>query len=110
MVYILDANVLQEGDVNPFTRQPHTPQYKKILEARKKLPVYAQMEEFYKMVRIMLHLFMNNTDGFYSTMRIRLLSWLARQDPERPHSEYLTTLSPVRDSLKCQDTAVCVLL
>ncbi|KAI0804502.1 P-loop containing nucleoside triphosphate hydrolase protein [Irpex lacteus] len=38
-----------EGDVNPFTRQPHTPQYKKILEARKKLPVYAQMEEFYKM-------------------------------------------------------------
>ncbi|KAI0804490.1 P-loop containing nucleoside triphosphate hydrolase protein [Irpex lacteus] len=38
-----------EGDVNPFTRQPHTPQYKKILEVRKKLPVYAQMEEFYKM-------------------------------------------------------------
>ncbi|KZV63050.1 pre-mRNA-splicing factor ATP-dependent RNA helicase PRP43 [Peniophora sp. CONT] len=38
-----------EGDVNPFTKQPHTPQYKKILEARKKLPVYAQMDEFYKM-------------------------------------------------------------
>ncbi|VDB91705.1 unnamed protein product [Peniophora sp. CBMAI 1063] len=38
-----------EGDVNPFTKQPHTPQYKKILEARQKLPVYAQMDEFYKM-------------------------------------------------------------
>ncbi|KAH0835658.1 P-loop containing nucleoside triphosphate hydrolase protein [Lanmaoa asiatica] len=38
-----------EHDVNPFTRVPHTPQYKKILEARKKLPVYAQMDGFYKM-------------------------------------------------------------
>ncbi|PCH34705.1 nucleoside triphosphate hydrolase protein [Wolfiporia cocos MD-104 SS10] len=38
-----------EGDVNPFTKQSHTPQYKKILEMRKKLPVYAQMDEFLKM-------------------------------------------------------------
>ncbi|KAF8552315.1 P-loop containing nucleoside triphosphate hydrolase protein [Imleria badia] len=38
-----------EHDVNPFTNLPHTPQYKKILETRKKLPVYAQMDEFYKM-------------------------------------------------------------
>ncbi|EPQ53153.1 P-loop containing nucleoside triphosphate hydrolase protein [Gloeophyllum trabeum ATCC 11539] len=37
-----------ESDVNPFTMQPHTPQYKKILEARKKLPVYSQMDEFFK--------------------------------------------------------------
>ena len=44
----------QEGDVNPFTKLPHTLQYKKILVARKKLPVYAQMEEFYKMVRYFL--------------------------------------------------------
>ena len=36
--------------MNPFTKEPHTAQYKKILEARKKLPVYAQMDEFYKMV------------------------------------------------------------
>ncbi len=64
MVCILDANILQEGDVNPFTRQPHTPQYKKILEARKKLPVYAQMEEFYKMVRIMINHFKSDTDRF----------------------------------------------
>ncbi|KAG1740942.1 P-loop containing nucleoside triphosphate hydrolase protein [Suillus lakei] len=37
-----------EHDLNPFTKQPHTAQYKKILEARKKLPVFAQMTEFYK--------------------------------------------------------------
>ncbi|KAH9019755.1 P-loop containing nucleoside triphosphate hydrolase protein [Lactarius hengduanensis] len=39
-----------EGNENPFTRLPHSPQYRKILEARKKLPVFAQMDEFYKMV------------------------------------------------------------
>ncbi|KAF9242809.1 P-loop containing nucleoside triphosphate hydrolase protein [Melanogaster broomeanus] len=38
-----------EHDINPFTKTPHTPQYKKILEARKKLPVYAQMDQFYDM-------------------------------------------------------------
>jgi len=43
----------QDGDVNPFNKQPHTAQYKKILEARKKLPVYAQMTEFYEMVSIL---------------------------------------------------------
>jgi pre-mRNA-splicing factor ATP-dependent RNA helicase DHX15/PRP43 len=32
--------------VNPFTKKPHTAQYRKILEARKKLPVFAQMDEF----------------------------------------------------------------
>ncbi|KAG1883757.1 P-loop containing nucleoside triphosphate hydrolase protein [Suillus subluteus] len=37
-----------EHDLNPFTKQPHTAQYKKILEARKKLPVFVQMTEFYK--------------------------------------------------------------
>ena len=39
--------------MNPFNKQPHTVQYKKILEARKKLPVYAQMAEFYEMVSIL---------------------------------------------------------
>ncbi|KAI0259164.1 P-loop containing nucleoside triphosphate hydrolase protein [Gloeopeniophorella convolvens] len=38
-----------EGKENPFTRLPHSPQYFKILQTRKKLPVYAQMEDFYKM-------------------------------------------------------------
>jgi pre-mRNA-splicing factor ATP-dependent RNA helicase DHX15/PRP43 len=41
---------LQEGSENPFTRLPHSTQYFKILEARKKLPVFAQMLEFYEMV------------------------------------------------------------
>ena len=41
----------QEHDVNPFTKVPHTPQYKKLLDTRKKLPLYAQMDAFYKMVR-----------------------------------------------------------
>jgi pre-mRNA-splicing factor ATP-dependent RNA helicase DHX15/PRP43 len=41
---------VQEGNENPFTRLPHSAQYFKILEARKKLPVFAQMAEFYEMV------------------------------------------------------------
>lgn len=40
----------KDGDVNGFTKQPYTPQYKKILGMRKKLPVYAQMDEFFRMV------------------------------------------------------------
>jgi hypothetical protein len=42
----------QDGDVNPFTKQPHSAQYKKILALRRKLPVYAQMAEFYEMVSV----------------------------------------------------------
>lgn len=42
----------QDGNENPFTRLPHSPQYRKILEARKKLPVFAQMDEFYKIVSL----------------------------------------------------------
>ncbi|KAL0567041.1 DEAH-box ATP-dependent RNA helicase prp43, partial [Marasmius crinis-equi] len=38
-----------EHDTNPFTKKPHTAQYKKILEARKKLPVFGQMDEFLTM-------------------------------------------------------------
>jgi hypothetical protein len=50
-VYIFSSMMpLQEGKENPFTRLPHSPQYFKILEARKKLPVFTQMDEFYKMV------------------------------------------------------------
>ncbi|KAG2037846.1 P-loop containing nucleoside triphosphate hydrolase protein [Suillus americanus] len=37
-----------EHDINPFTNQPHTAQYRKILEGRKTLPVFAHMAEFYK--------------------------------------------------------------
>jgi len=40
----------QEGNENPFTRLPHSAEYFKILEARKKLPVFTQMSDFYEMV------------------------------------------------------------
>ncbi|KAL4061704.1 P-loop containing nucleoside triphosphate hydrolase protein [Scleroderma yunnanense] len=40
-----------EHEVNPFTKQPHTPQYRKVLEARRKLPVFSQMDEFFKMAK-----------------------------------------------------------
>ncbi|PFH46026.1 hypothetical protein AMATHDRAFT_8337 [Amanita thiersii Skay4041] len=38
-----------EHELNPFTKQPHTAQYRKILATRQKLPVFAQMDEFLKM-------------------------------------------------------------
>lgn len=41
-----------DHNLNPFTKVPHTAQYKKILEARKKLPVFAQMDEFLEVVRV----------------------------------------------------------
>ncbi|KAG8781941.1 DEAH-box ATP-dependent RNA helicase prp43 [Ceratobasidium sp. 428] len=44
------AKEILDGDMNPFTRQPYSEKFKKILEGRKKLPVFAQMEEFYKIV------------------------------------------------------------
>lgn len=38
---------LQDGDYNPFKGlAPFSPSYKKILEGRKKLPVYDKMDEF----------------------------------------------------------------
>jgi len=40
----------QDGDINPFTLRPFTATYKKILEGRKKLPVYERMHEFYELV------------------------------------------------------------
>jgi pre-mRNA-splicing factor ATP-dependent RNA helicase DHX15/PRP43 len=44
-----------DGDVNPFTKRPVSATYKKIMEARKKLPVYGHMDEFYEIVSA-LHL------------------------------------------------------
>ncbi|THH27268.1 hypothetical protein EUX98_g6929 [Antrodiella citrinella] len=44
------AQKVLDGDTNPFTKRPYTVQYRKILEARKKLPVYARMKEFFDMV------------------------------------------------------------
>ncbi|KAF9442115.1 DUF1605-domain-containing protein [Macrolepiota fuliginosa MF-IS2] len=36
----------QDHGINPFTKIPHTPQHRKILGKRRKLPVFAQMDEF----------------------------------------------------------------
>ncbi|CAE6514552.1 unnamed protein product [Rhizoctonia solani] len=47
-VYADKAQEIVNGQYNPFTRQLYSDRYKKILEGRKKLPVFAQMEEFYK--------------------------------------------------------------
>jgi pre-mRNA-splicing factor ATP-dependent RNA helicase DHX15/PRP43 len=44
--------VQKDGDVNPFTKEPHSAQYKKILESRKKLPVFNQMDEFMEVVSL----------------------------------------------------------
>lgn len=41
---------VQDSSLNPFTNKPHTPQYKKLLETRRKLPVFGQMDELLKMV------------------------------------------------------------
>ncbi|KAG8894315.1 DEAH-box ATP-dependent RNA helicase prp43, partial [Tulasnella sp. 417] len=38
---------IMDGEINPFTKKTLTPAYKKILEGRKKLPVFAQIQEFY---------------------------------------------------------------
>jgi pre-mRNA-splicing factor ATP-dependent RNA helicase DHX15/PRP43 len=40
------------GSVNPFTKQPVSPMYKKIMESRKKLPVYGYLKEFYRIVSV----------------------------------------------------------
>jgi hypothetical protein len=49
-LHLVFLTSLQDGNENPFTRLPHSSQYFKILEARKKLPVFSQMEEFYETV------------------------------------------------------------
>jgi hypothetical protein len=90
---------LQEGKENPFTRLPHSAQYLKILEARKKLPVFAQMAGFYEMVSPALSFVCEGAiesapgrswnQGHaslipkQSLLNIRLSSWLERQAPER---------------------------
>ncbi|KAK0190638.1 P-loop containing nucleoside triphosphate hydrolase protein [Armillaria mellea] len=45
----LQARKALEHELNPFTRQPHSAQYKNHLASRKKLPVYSQMDDFFKM-------------------------------------------------------------
>jgi pre-mRNA-splicing factor ATP-dependent RNA helicase DHX15/PRP43 len=41
---------VMNGNVNPFTKQPVSATYKRIMESRKKLPVYGYMQSFYSIV------------------------------------------------------------
>ncbi|CDZ98088.1 p-loop containing nucleoside triphosphate hydrolase protein [Phaffia rhodozyma] len=41
------ARRLMDGEINPFTKKSFSTSYQKILESRKKLPVYEKMEQFY---------------------------------------------------------------
>ncbi|KAF9646334.1 P-loop containing nucleoside triphosphate hydrolase protein [Thelephora ganbajun] len=49
-----------DGEINPFNEQPYSTRYKRMLETRKKLPVYAQMTEFYDMASNSLQEFARN--------------------------------------------------
>lgn len=40
----------QEASVNSITGAPYSQRYKTLLDTRKKLPVYGQMDGFYKAV------------------------------------------------------------
>ena len=39
-----------DGDVNPFTKKSISATYRKIMESRKRLPVYGYMQTFYTTV------------------------------------------------------------
>ncbi|KAI0791356.1 pre-mRNA-splicing factor ATP-dependent RNA helicase PRP43 [Abortiporus biennis] len=61
---------VMDGSINPFTNQPFTAQYKRILESRKKLPVYTHMEEFYRMFNKSQILIMVGETGSGKTTQI----------------------------------------
>ncbi|KAF8335362.1 uncharacterized protein EI90DRAFT_2913210 [Cantharellus anzutake] len=50
-VTVKQAESILNGDTNPFTKLPYTSKYKRILESRKKLPVYSKLDELYDMLR-----------------------------------------------------------
>lgn len=43
----LTIMVTKDGEINPWTKRPLSAEYKKILVGRKKLPVFAQIQDFY---------------------------------------------------------------
>lgn len=43
----LTIMVTKDGEINPWTKRPLSADYKKILVGRKKLPVFAQIQDFY---------------------------------------------------------------
>ena len=115
-----EALAQKDSDVNPFTKQTHSPQYKKILESRKKLPVFKQMEEFMKIVSSQASLKLEEgfefaifSDGptllrqnfrlivACSSVKTRSLLWLEKRDQERRHSKCFSTAVFVLTQLVC---------
>jgi hypothetical protein len=91
--------VFQDHDLNPFTKIPHTPQYKKILETRRKLPVFAQMDEFLEMVCLTVILDMRRAFEFcYSRNQPPSSSQTSRLSfiSTKGHRSMLTNLNPVQ--------------
>ncbi|KAG8720837.1 DEAH-box ATP-dependent RNA helicase prp43 [Ceratobasidium sp. 394] len=44
----VSARAILDAKINPFTKNSYTEKYKRILADRKRLPAFAQMEQFYK--------------------------------------------------------------
>ncbi|KAF8335376.1 P-loop containing nucleoside triphosphate hydrolase protein [Cantharellus anzutake] len=44
------GNILH-GNTNPFTKLPYSSKYKRILESRKKLPIFTKINEFYDLLK-----------------------------------------------------------
>ncbi|TDL23390.1 P-loop containing nucleoside triphosphate hydrolase protein [Rickenella mellea] len=85
-----------EGDVNPFTKQPHSASYKKILEARKKLPVYAQMAEFYKVFTENQVVVMVGETGNCSRRKFRIPQFVAYSDLPHTKGKMIACTQPRR--------------
>jgi hypothetical protein len=99
----------KEHELNPFTKKPLSSQYKKILEGRKKLPVYAKMDEFFEIVcpsiqplgrglssaffrhrnpsLLAIHISRSNADFPVSFEITKLLSWSEKQVQGKPLSK-----------------------
>ena len=60
--------------MNPFTKLSHASKYREMLEVRKKLPVFAHLDGFYKMVHgicVLISSRMNLFFSWFSSAKIR---------------------------------------
>ena len=112
--------------MNPFNKRPHTAQYRKILEVRKKLPVYAQMTEFYEMVSVLPRSDVrgggqNLLQSPSRRLATKLTSWKVHQTPDNRHGwrdrvwenysvGHMLAHGPNQELTTSKDTSVRVLL
>ncbi|GLB43017.1 putative P-loop containing nucleoside triphosphate hydrolase protein [Lyophyllum shimeji] len=59
-----------DGAINPFTKRPFSTKYQGFLEARKKLPVYEKMDEFFQMLSANQILIVSGERGVGTTTQI----------------------------------------